>query len=249
MTNATVLVIEDDAAIRRGIVDVLSASGYAVIEAADGQAGLSAAATPGIDLVLLDVLLPKMDGFGVLESLRRECSAVPVIMLTARGTEEDRVRGLRGGADDYVVKPFSAKELLARVEAVLRRSAERPSPVETVNVAGRILDFQRREAVLADGTRVVLSEREAEILRYLAANRGRTITREELLRRVWGIDPKGVQTRTVDMHIARLRESLLDDPTDPKVIITVRSKGYMLGAEGAPGAGSGKSDPQAARAK
>src|SRR5262249_3424679 len=133
---------------------------------------------------------------------------------------------------------FSAKELLARVEAVLRRSAERPSPVEGISVAGRTLDFQRREAILADGTRVVLSEREAEILRYLAANRGRTITREELLRRAWGIDPRGVQTRTVDMHIARLRESLRDDPADPKVIITVRSKGYMLGVEDAAGAPS-----------
>jgi DNA-binding response OmpR family regulator len=231
MTHATVLVIEDDSAIRRGVVDVLSASGYAVLEAPDGQAGLSAAATPGIDLILLDVLMPRMDGFTVLETLRRECSAVPVIMLTARGTEEDRVRGLKGGADDYVVKPFSAKELLARVEAVLRRSAERPSPIERVSIAGRLLDFQRREAVLPDGRRIVLSEREAEILRYLAANKDRTITREELLRRVWGIDPRGVQTRTVDMHIARLRESLGDDPTEPKVIITVRSKGYMLGSE------------------
>jgi DNA-binding response OmpR family regulator len=231
MAKAMVLVIEDDSAIRRGIVDVLGASGYSTIEAIDGQAGLSAAATPGIDLILLDVLLPRIDGFQVLDTLRRECSAVPVIMLTARGTEEDRVRGLRGGADDYVVKPFSAKELLARVEAVLRRSAERPPPVETITVAGRVFDFKRREAVLASGERVVLSEREADILRYLAANRGRTITREELLRRVWGIDPRGVQTRTVDMHIARLRESLMDDPGDPKVIITVRSKGYMLGAD------------------
>jgi DNA-binding response OmpR family regulator len=238
MANPLVLVIEDDVAIRRGIVDVLAASGYSTIEAVDGQAGLSAAATPGVGLILLDVLLPRMDGFQVLESLRRECSSVPVIMLTARGTEEDRVRGLRGGADDYVVKPFSAKELLARVEAVLRRSAERPPPVETITVAGRVFDFKRREAVLTNGERVVLSEREAEILRYLAANRGRTITREELLRRVWGIDPRGVQTRTVDMHIARLRESLLDDPADPKVIITVRSKGYMLGAEGPAGESS-----------
>lgn len=239
MPSANVLVIEDDAAIRRGIVDALSVSGYTTIEAADGQAGLTAAATPGIDLILLDVLMPKMDGFQVLDALRKDCSAVPVIMLTARGTEEDRVRGLKGGADDYVVKPFSAKELLARVEAVLRRSAERPSPVGAINVAGRLLDFERREALLEDGSRVVLSEREADILRYLAANRGRTITREELLRRVWGIDPRGVQTRTVDMHIARLRESLRDDPSEPRVIITVRSKGYMLGSDSSPGISDG----------
>jgi DNA-binding response OmpR family regulator len=229
MPTATVLVIEDDAAIRRGIVDALKVSGYTTIEAADGEAGLSAASTPGIDLVLLDVLLPKLDGFRVLESLRRDRSGVPVIMLTARGTEEDRVRGLRGGADDYVVKPFGAPELLARVEAVLRRSAERPSPLAPITIAGRTIDFQRREASLPGGKRVILSEREAEILRYLATNRGRAITREELLRRVWGIDPRGVQTRTVDMHIVRLRESLGDDPADPQVILTVRAKGYMLG--------------------
>jgi len=229
MPNFTVLVIEDDSAIRRGIVDALSLSGYTPIEAADGEAGLAAAGNPGIDLILLDVLLPKMDGFRVLESLRSRCSVVPVIMLTARGTEEDRVRGLRGGADDYVVKPFGALELLARVEAVLRRAAERPTNTEPVVVAGRTIDFARREVRFNDGRRVVLSEREADILKYLAVNRGRSVTRDELLRRVWGLDPRGVQTRTVDMHIARLRETLGDNPDDPQVIITVRSKGYMLG--------------------
>ncbi|MGE3107783.1 MAG: response regulator transcription factor [Phycisphaerales bacterium] len=228
MANSTILVIEDDPAIRRGIVDALTVSGYAPIEAADGQAGLDAASRPGIDLILLDVLLPKMDGFRVLESLRIRCSAVPVIMLTARGTEEDRVRGLRGGADDYVVKPFSALELLARVEAVLRRAAERPSSTEPLVIADRTIDFARREVRFKDGRRVVLSEREADILKYLAANRGRAVTREELLKRVWGIDPRGVQTRTVDMHVARLRETLGDDPNEPQVIVTVRSKGYML---------------------
>lgn len=229
MSHATVLVIEDDDAIRRGIVDVLTISGYAAVEAADGVAGLAAVADPAIDLVLLDVLMPRMDGFKVLEAIRRDRAAIPVIMLTARGTEEDRVRGLRSGADDYVVKPFGAQELLARVEAVLRRSAERPPPVEPITIAGTTIDFHRREARLNGGGRVTLSEREAAILEYLASNRGRTVTREELLRRVWGIDPKGIQTRTVDMHIARLRESLGDDPADPKVILTVRSKGYMLG--------------------
>lgn len=230
MPSSTVLVIEDDAAIRRGIVDALSISGYTPVEAADGEAGLAAASNPGIDLILLDVLLPKMDGFRVLESLRLRCSITPVIMLTARGTEEDRVRGLRGGADDYVVKPFSAIELLARVDAVLRRAAEKPSGNAPVTVAGRVIDFARREVRFQDGRRIVLSEREADILKFLAVNKGRTVTREELLRRVWGIDPRGVQTRTVDMHIARLRETLGDNPDNPEVIITVRSKGYMLGA-------------------
>src|SRR6185369_6727810 len=154
-------------------------------EAADGEAGLSAAFSPGIDLVLLDVLLPRVDGFRVLETLRRDRSTVPVIMLTARGTEEDRVRGLRGGADDYVVKPFGAMELLARVDAVLRRASERPSDNASIKIAAREIDFARREVRFADGRRVTLSERETDILKYLAANRGRTIPRDELLRRVW----------------------------------------------------------------
>ena len=129
-TRRNVVVVEDEDAIRRGIVDALRASGYAPIEAADGQVGLEESQRAGIDLVLLDLMLPKMDGFEVLEQLRRTRPALPVIILSARGSEDDRVRGLRGGADDYVVKPFSARELLARVDAVLRRAPERPEPVD-----------------------------------------------------------------------------------------------------------------------
>ncbi len=229
MSLATVLVIEDDAAIRRGIVDALRVTGYTPREAADGAAGLAAAVGAGVDLVLLDVLLPKLDGLSVLQSLRRSCPSLPVIMLTARGTEEDRVRGLKAGADDYVVKPFSALELLARIEAVLRRSAERPAGLAPIRIAGRLIDFDRREVRLPDGRRAELSQREAALLTYLAANPSRAVSREELLQRVWGIDPRGVETRTVDMHIARIRQALADDTADPKVILTVRSKGYMLG--------------------
>jgi DNA-binding response OmpR family regulator len=236
MATQTILVIEDDPAIRRGVVDALKVSGYATMEAADGEAGLAAASngTLGgasrIDLVLLDVLLPKLDGFNVLSQLRQRKCRTPIIMLTARGTEEDRVRGLRSGADDYVVKPFSAMELLARVDAVLRRSEQAPASSGPVSIAGRTIDLERREARLPNGQTVQLSEREADILGYLAANRDRIVTREELLRHVWGIDPRGVQTRTVDMHIVRLREALGDDPGDPKVILTARAKGYKLGA-------------------
>lgn len=229
MPLGTVLVVEDDQPIRRGIVDALTFAGYKVFEAGDGEAGLSAAVGAEIDLVLLDVLMPKKDGFAVLEELRRVRPALPVIMLTARGAEEDRVRGLRTGADDYVIKPFSVKELLARVEAVLRRSAERPRGVPSVTITGRTIDFERREVRLPDGGRAELSEKEAAILQYLAANPGRAIARSELLARVWGLNPRGLQTRTVDMHIARLREMLQDDPAEPRVILTVRSKGYMLG--------------------
>ncbi|MCC6659720.1 MAG: response regulator transcription factor [Phycisphaerales bacterium] len=231
MPLATLLVVEDDHAIRRGLVDALTFHAYAVREAADGRAGLDAALAEGVDLVLLDVLMPKMDGLAVIAELRRARPTLPVIFLTARGQEEDRVRGLKLGADDYVVKPFGIGELLARVEAVLRRSPERPARVEKLTIAGRRVDFQRREVTLPDGTRVELTPRESEVLQYLAGSRGRAVAREELLSRVWGVDPRGMSTRTVDMTVARLRELLRDDPDSPGVIATVRGKGYMLAAE------------------
>lgn len=233
MSLGRILIVEDDAAIRRGLVDALKFTGYATREAADGVAGLDAAITGEIDLVLLDILMPKLDGFSVLREIRKAKPGLPVIMLTAKGEEADRVRGLKEGADDYVVKPFSPTELFARVEAVLRRSAERPRSVAGVIIAGRKIDLERREVIFGDGQRELLSQREAEVLSYLIANRGRAIAREELLSRVWGLDPRGVQTRTVDMAIARLRELLKDDPSDPAVIVTVRARGYMLSAEGA----------------
>lgn len=232
MSLGTVLVIEDDPAIRRGVIDALKFVGYKTLEAADGRAGLAAASGAAIDLLLLDVVVPHKNGFEILEELRKTRPTLPVIMLTARGTEEDRIRGLKGGADDYVVKPFSAKELLARVEAVLRRSAERPTPVKTLEIQGRRVDFSRREIVLSNGGRTELSEKEAALLHYLAQNPGRAIAREELLQRVWGLDPRGMHTRTVDMHIARLREALGDDAESPAIVLTVRSKGYMLGRPG-----------------
>lgn len=228
MPRPAVLVIEDDAPIRRGLVDALGYAGYEVFECEDGPQALAMAIERPLDLILLDVMLPGMDGFAILDELRRARPTMPVIMVTARGAEEDRVRGLTTGADDYVVKPFSAKELLARVEAVLRRSPERPGDVHCLRTGACTIDLDRREVILANGGTKPLSDREAGILRYLAANRGRAVDRKELLHRVWGLNPKGIQTRTVDMHIARLREKLDDDPVDPKIIQTVRAKGYML---------------------
>lgn len=228
MKKKTILVIEDDAAIREGVVDAVTFEGYKALEAADGKAGLELALSATYDLALLDLVLPVHDGLDILQELRKARPAQPVIIMTARGEENDRVRGLQLGADDYVVKPFSVKELLARVEAVLRRSAERPLDVREIKLAEGKVDLDRREVQLKGGARHELSEREAELLRYLAANAGRAVSREEILSRVWGIDPLGVATRTIDMHVARLREKLGDDPTDPAMILTVRGKGYMF---------------------
>ena len=222
-----ILVVEDDAAIRRGLVDALAYAGFEVLETADGREGLRMAVRVGYDLLVLDLVLPGTGGFDILAAVRTSRPTLPVIILTARGEEQDRVKGLRLGADDYVVKPFSVKELLARIEAVLRRSPERGSDVKRIAFSGGAIDLDRREVQFAEGARCELSEREAELLRYLAGNAGRAVSRQELLARVWRIDPENIETRTVDMHVARLREKLRDDPDSPRILATVHGKGYM----------------------
>src|SRR4029078_10895016 len=224
-----ILTVEDDAAIRRGIVDGLSFAGYEVIEAANGHDGSKAAVSRAYDLLLLDMVLPGKSGLEILREVRNARPTLPVIILSAQGEERDRVSGLKQGADDYVVKPFSVDELLARVEAVLRRSPARPTDVNELSIAGGCIDFARCEVRFEDGGREELSERERELLRYLACHAGRAISREELLANVWQIDARGVETRTIDMHVARLREKLRDSGGDGKVLVTVRGKGYMLG--------------------
>jgi len=233
MPAARVVVIEDEPAIRRGVVDALRASGYEVAEAADGAQGTEEALRRSVDLVLLDLLLPKRDGLDVLAEIRKVRPTLPVIILTARGTEEDRVRGLKLGADDYVVKPFSARELLARVEAVLRRSVDRPAEVRAARLGRAVIDFDRREVHWPGSCRIELSETEAAILSFLVAHQKRAVSREELLTRLWGIGPKEVETRTIDMHVARLRTKLRDPSgkSTPEAIITVRAHGYMAGPD------------------
>jgi DNA-binding response OmpR family regulator len=229
MAQQQILTVEDDPAIRRGIVDALRFAGYRTLEAADGNMGLEMATKCELDLLLLDLVLPKRDGFAILQEVRRLRPTLPVIILTARGEEPDRVRGLHDGADDYVVKPFSVKELLARVEAVLRRSAERPISMSEVQFPGGVIDLNRREVRFKKGKRIDLSQREVELVQYLAGNPNRAISRDELLANVWLISPKGMNTRTIDMHITRLREKLHDNPDQPEIILTVRGKGYMFG--------------------
>jgi DNA-binding response OmpR family regulator len=222
----TVLVIEDDAAIREGLCDALGFDGYRVLQAETAPAGTESALRSHCDLVLLDLMLPGGDGFTVLGEIRRLKPKLPVIILTARGREVDRVRGLRLGADDYVVKPFSVRELLARVQAVLRRTTPEPEADEFTEIVipGGLADLARRELRFDDGARIELSDREVGLLAYLARNAQRAVGRDEILREVWRVNPDHTQTRAIDMHVARLRDKL----RDPDVILTVRGKGYML---------------------
>lgn len=225
--NPVILVVEDDDAVRQGVVDSLSFAGYEVISAVDGREGMEKALRASYQLLLLDLIMPYHSGFEVLEALRKERPGQPVIILSARGEEADRVKGLTMGADDYVVKPFSVRELLARVDAVLRRSSERKVGDAVFGYEGGEVDFSRREIRLASGGSQDLSEREGDLLRYLISNKGRAVAREELLQQVWRIDPKNIETRTIDMHVAHLREKLGENGAN--VVVTVRGKGYRVG--------------------
>jgi DNA-binding response OmpR family regulator len=223
MERPRILVVEDDRSIREGIADALAFHGYSVVQAERGDIGIEKALHGDCALVLLDLVLPVADGLAVLREIRKAKPTLPVIVLTARGEENDRVRGLQSGADDYVVKPFSVRELLARVDAVLRRSPERPSDVTRIAIPGGEVDLATREVRFADA-RDELSERETELLRYLAVNPGRIVSRDELLSRVWGVNPRSIETRTVDMTVARLRDKLRD--AEGMLLVTIRGKGY-----------------------
>jgi len=227
MNTTTILVAEDDPAVRQGVVDALTFSGYHVMAAADGRQAMNYALSTQYDLLLLDLVMPHHSGFEVLEALKRNRPGQPVIILSARGEEADRVQGLKMGADDYVVKPFSVRELLARMDAVLRRSNERAPRVKEFHFTKGIASFSRREILYSeDNTKEDLSDKESELLLYLVSNSGRAIARDEILRQVWNLDPKGINTRTIDMHVAHLRNKLKDD--NQSILQTVRGKGYMI---------------------
>ena len=228
VSKPRVMVVEDDDAIRAGLCDVLRFGGYIPLPCARGDVAVKEILAASPDLVLLDVMLPGRDGFEILREVRAVRATLPIVMVTARGDERDRVDGLERGADDYVVKPFSAREVLARVGAVLRRSAERPADVRVITLGEDHVDLARCEARGKNAT-VTLSAREVEVLRALAANRTRAISREELLRHVWAVDPRGAETRAVDMQMTRLRESLAAVGLDA-LVETVRGKGYRLAA-------------------
>jgi DNA-binding response OmpR family regulator len=222
-----ILIIEDEPDMLVGLEHNLVYEGYAVTTAEDGEAGLLAWRQARPDLVLLDVMLPKLNGFDVLQTIRRENAEVPVILITAKGLEADKVHGLTLGADDYITKPFSIRELLARVQAVLRRTLNE-SETPTLHRFGDVeVDLTRRECRKA-GKEVPLSFKEFELLRLLLEHRGETITREQLLDEVWDKTADAQASRTVDTHIANLRKKVEDPGSDHRYIRTVHKVGYKF---------------------
>ena len=224
---AKILIIEDEPDMARGLEDNLTFEGYEVHVEADGLAGLNYAVANPVDLILLDLMLPKMPGYEVCKTLRAKGNNTPVIMLTAKGQEIDKVLGLELGADDYVTKPFSLRELLARIHALLRRyGSATAQPSDTYTFGELVLDFTHYHATKA-GEAIELTPKEFEILRHLITHRGKTVSRDELLDKVWGIEEYPT-TRTVDNHILKLRKKIEKDPANPDFIITVHGIGYKF---------------------
>ena len=230
----TVLIIEDE----QNIVDILSFNlgreGYDTLEALDGPTGLQLALEQNPDLILLDLMLPGMDGFEVCRRIREAGSSVPIVMLTAREEEDDKVRGLELGADDYITKPFKNRELIARVKANSRRVDMTPAPAAPAASAapagaGRVTVDEERATIYKDGRPMDLTQREYDLIRYLAARPGKVFSREALMEHVWNYEGYVGDVRAVDVAVRRLREKLEDDPANPQFIKTKRGMGYYFG--------------------
>jgi len=221
-----ILIVEDEPEMLMGLEDNFQFEGYTVLKASDGVSGLEMALSAHPDLIILDVMLPKKSGFDVCRELRAQGSSVPIIMLTARGQEIDKVRGLELGADDYLTKPFSLRELLARVKAVLRRYTPAPGATPGLKIGELEIDFTHYTAT-QNGQAIEFTHKEFEVMKYFLAHKGQTISRSELLDEVWGYDAAPT-TRTVDNHILKLRQKIEADPANPKIILTVHGIGYKF---------------------
>jgi two-component system alkaline phosphatase synthesis response regulator PhoP len=227
MNGPRVLVVEDEAGLRLTLSDRLASEGYAVDLAIDGEAGLADAASGAYDVIVLDVMLPRINGFDVCRELRKRGVTTPILMLTARGQVVDKVVGLKLGADDYLTKPFEAIELMARLEALLRRRPQvPPAGAETFRFGDIHIDFRRAEVTRA-GMPLELSAREFKLLRHFIAHRGATLSREALLSDVWGYDETPL-TRTVDVHVAGLRQKIEVNPKSPEHLLTIHGLGYKF---------------------
>jgi two-component system, OmpR family, alkaline phosphatase synthesis response regulator PhoP len=225
--NERILVVEDEEALRITLEDRLRSEDYAVECAADGECGLQKALQGKFDLVILDVMLPKKKGFDVCRDIRNAGGVMPIIMLTARDETVDKVLGLKLGADDYLTKPFEMVELMARIEAVLRRAPVKPANPEQVHQFGRVRVDLRGTSVSRNGKPVALSAREFQLLQYFVEHAGTTLSREVLLKEVWGYNAEAF-TRTVDVHVASLRQKLEEDPKKPCLFLTVLGLGYKF---------------------
>jgi len=227
--NESILLVEDEEALRMTLSDRLRNEGYVVECAVDGSTGLEKATRLPFDLIILDVMLPRKNGFDVCRDIRQAGLATPILLLTARGQTVDKVVGLKLGADDYVTKPFEMMELTARIEALLRRAPNRMAAQNEVQQFGALrIDFRGTE-VTRDGKPVTLSAREYQLLRYFVEHRGATLSRDEILKEVWGYHVETF-TRTVDVHVASLRQKLEQDSKKPEFIITVPGLGYKFSA-------------------
>jgi len=228
MTNpkATILIVEDDPAILNGLMDVLIFNGYAVEGLADGDLGLARGLGKIFDLVILDVMLPGTDGFTICREIRKKRPEQAIMMLTAKGAEDDIVTGFTSGADDYLSKPFSLRELMVRIEAILRRSGKLVGDV-SMEINGIVFDGKNLRAV-TDDIRVDLTRREMDIMAYLYQNRSRIVPKKELLTKVWHYRDADIETRTVDIHMLKLRKKIVALIGDTPLIETVRGEGYRL---------------------
>jgi two-component system alkaline phosphatase synthesis response regulator PhoP len=224
-TNVKILIVEDEADMLNGLRDNFEYEGYHVLAARDGEEGLRRASADKPDLVILDVMLPKMSGLEVCKKLRTR-SRVPILMLTARGQEIDKVAGLEVGADDYVTKPFSIRELLARVKALLRRSDPGRQPIESFSFGSITVDFKTHRAT-RHGKALDFSTKELDLLRYFILHRGESLTRDRLLEDVWGYENYPT-TRTVDTHVMKLRQKVEEDAAHPRFILTLHGTGYKF---------------------
>ncbi len=222
-----ILIAEDEESILTGLCDVFTYHSFEVDSATDGKQALEKLSRNSYHLLLLDVMMPHIDGFTVCETVRKTDRSLPIILLTAKGDEQSIVKGLKMGADDYITKPFSLPELLARVQAVLRRSPKLMSDKQKLNWNNFEIDCDNL-TLLQNGQTTDLTAREVDLLRYLMRHADRPVGRAELLKEVWGYNNPHMDTRTVDIHITKLRKKLNDDSDDPKTLLTIRSKGYKL---------------------
>ncbi len=232
--KANILIIEDEEAIRTGLIDVLIFHGFETDCAADGNTGLDKALTGKFDLILLDVMLPGMDGFSICEAIRQEDREQPIIMLTAKTSDEDIIQGLQLGADDYVAKPFSVAQLILRIQAVLRRSGLTQETDHIIELGStkkkNLVKIDTRNlSANKDNQDIHFTRREMDILLYLSNNADRPVPRDELLNKIWGYAKNlDLETRTVDIHVAKLRRKMEKDPSNPCFLVTVRGAGYRL---------------------